>query len=245
MATALSLATESLSDPALSLPDALRRLLVVARRRRSEQLTTWIKNELDGYGRQDLLPEYRPSAQMPVRLKSHLMMREVATQTFSWVEIPEELRVDPQLLGMREPVAEMISLAGGGNDPTLDLPLAWVARYRALAEQGKAAHYEMSELASASVVFPKTHLQGVLDRIRTAALDLALELEEVSLDVGTNEGPKVSDEPRLAHTVNLFSTHVYGDHSNVTSGQGGTAVQVITGDVASLLEAARQYLDER
>lgn len=49
MTTALEAAIDALSDPSVTMPDALRRLLVVSRRIGAEELTAWLRGELNGY----------------------------------------------------------------------------------------------------------------------------------------------------------------------------------------------------
>ena len=69
MATAMERAIDALSDPGVSTADALRRLLVVARRIGAVDLATWIKRELDGYSDQEEVPEYRDGSALCVRLR--------------------------------------------------------------------------------------------------------------------------------------------------------------------------------
>lgn len=58
------------------------------------------------------------------------------------------------------------------NSPELSLPLIWVDEFRRLGNEGKAPRVEMMELASACRVLPRTHLEGIVDRVRTSALDV-------------------------------------------------------------------------
>ena len=89
-----------------------------------------------------------------------------------------------------------------------------------------------------------THLRGILDRVKSVALDLALCLEDVSVDAGTTGGPTVESEPGLASTVTVFLNQVFANNSTVAIGDNASVVQVQVGDVAGLLEAARSLLTE-
>ena len=69
MPTALEQAIASLSDPQTTLADALRRLLVVSRRIGADDLTKWIRSELDGYATSGEAPEYRQAKGLSVTVR--------------------------------------------------------------------------------------------------------------------------------------------------------------------------------
>lgn len=242
MPTALENAVDALSDESVALPDALRRLLVIARRIGADTLAEWIGHELNGYGPGDSLPPYRSSAGLPVALRFVGPFQSSITRTFSVPELPEELRAAMEAVALREPLASCVALAGGGQDPELSFPIHWVERYRQLAEQGQAVRLDMMTLDHAAARFPRTHLRGVLDRIRTTALELALSLEKESPDVGNPGGPTVDTDMGVARVVSIGVMNVYGAGANVAVGEGAQALQVTPGDVPALLAAAARYL---
>ncbi len=241
MPTALENAVDALSDQSAALPDALRRLLVVARRVRADSLASWIGNELSGYGLGDTLPSYRSAAGMPVALRFVGPMQSSVTRHFSVNELPSELRAAVEAVAIREPLAACVALAGADRDPELSLPHFWVTRYRELAEHRKAARIEMMMLDAAAVQFPRTHLLGVLDRIRTAALELTLSLEDTSPEAGSPGGPTVTNDVDLARAVSIGVVNVFGA---LAIGEGAQAFQITPGDIAALLTAAGRYLDK-
>ena len=213
----------------------------------SEELTDWIKNELNGYGAESELPEYRSSDAQPIQLRFVAYIGSASVErNISSAELPQQLRPTTLALGLREPVAELVSLSEGETDPGLMLPNLWIARYRQLASEQKVPSMDMMILDGATIMYPRTRLKGALDRVRTAALNLTLELEDVSTEIGSTEGPKVADSALLAQTLNIFHTQVYGEKSkvsqNIATGEGARAVQTSPRDVDSLLEAAAQYL---
>jgi len=243
VATALENAVDALSNPGVPLPDALRRLLVVARRIGADTLADWITHELNGYGPSDALPPYRSSRGLPVALRFVGPYQSSSTRTFSVLEMPQELQPPTEALALREPLGSCVALAALDNEPELALPIQWVMRYRELAHQNKAVHIEMMELDHAALRFPRTYLLGVLDRIRTMGLELALSLEDVSPDVGNPGGPTVATNPDLARVVSIGTMNVFGPGANVAIGDGAQAVQIAPGDVSALLAAAAQYLE--
>lgn len=243
VATALENAIDALSDQSVSLPDALRRLLVVARRIGADTLADWIGHELNGYGPSDTLPPYRSCTGLPVALRFVGPYQSSSTRTFSVLEMPQELP-SIEAVALREPLGSCVALAALEEDPELSLPIYWVTRYRELAHQDKAVHIKMMELDHAAVRFPRTHLLGVLDRVRTMGLELALSLEDVSPDVGSPGGPTVATNLDLARVVSIGTMNVFGAGANVAIGDGAQALQISPGDVSALLAAAAQYLED-
>jgi hypothetical protein len=255
MPTALERAVDSLSDPDVSLPDALRRLLVVSRRIGADDLSRWIRSELDGYSNDADPPIYRNGTGLSIRLHFDGPFGSSAEMSVTKSELPEMLGAALDMVHFRQPVAELEALAQRdvGNDPHLNLPMAWVGMYRKFAGQSEVPRMDMMHLNHASVTIPQTYLNGILDRVKSTALDLALRLEDVSLEVGDTGGPTVGDEPRLADVVNVAltqlvaepgSTVTVGDNNAIASGEGATVVQVQPGDIDGLLNAAGAYLDE-
>lgn len=247
MASALERAVGALSDPEVGLPDALRALLVVSRRIEATELTAWLHGELDGYGAGVSVPSYRESRGLPIDLQFEGPFGSSAKHSLYPRELPDALREAVQDQDIRAPVAELVELSQGERDPIWPLPVQWVLLYRELAEHRQAPTYEMMQLNQAAVKIPSTHLKGILDRIKTAALELALSLEDVSLEAGAAGGPTVVDEPRLAQQVTIHLTQLYadgatftlGDNATVASGAGAMAVTISAGDVEGLLKAAR------
>ncbi|WP_166351028.1 hypothetical protein [Phytoactinopolyspora limicola] len=250
MPTAMENAIEALSDPNVSLPDALRRLLVVSRRIGADELSQWLRGELNGYASDAEVPTYRAGRHLPIKLQYDGLMGGSISRSLTAAELPDRLSNVMEGMAFREPVAELEALTRGDADPQLTLPVAWIALYRQLAEEGKVPSMEMMILNHAGVTMPRTHLTGILDRVKSTALDLALSLEDVSPQVGDTGGPTTADEPRLerevqVHLTQLFangSTITIGDHATIASGESATAIRVDPGDIDGLLRAATTFL---
>lgn len=249
----LEQAIDSLSDPTVGLADSFRRLLVVSRRIGAESLTNFIRSELDGYEDRALVPPTRKAPSLTVSVRFDGYGGSYDTIRVGADELPSDLASVLDVVGFTEPVAELEALANadGDRDPRIELPLRWVMLYRAQIERNAVPHRAMMTPNQAYIAMPRTHLRGMLDRLRTAALDLALDLEAVSADAGTPSGPTVETEPKLATIVNNYisvnaaenATVTLGDNANVASGTGATAVRLSVGDVSGLLEAAAGLLD--
>ncbi|SKB07674.1 hypothetical protein SAMN06295964_1778 [Aeromicrobium choanae] len=248
MTTALERAVDSLSDPEVSVADSLRRLLVVARRIDARALSDWLQSELQGYGPGLDVPEYRDASGLPISIRFDGYGGTQVTRRMHALELPDELSNVMTGMKLTQPIAELAALAHGSgeSDPRLQLPGYWLARYRELAERGEVPHMEMMTANHVAVVIPRTYLTGLLDRIKSVALNLALELEDVSRDAGDAGGPTVASEPQLGEKVTSHMTMIFATNSSVSvaSGAGSTAVQLQVGDVDGLIAAARTLAGE-
>lgn len=243
--TPLERAIESLSDPNVSIADALRGLLVVSRRIGAEDLSVWIRGELDGYTDGQDLPTYRVVQSLPIRVQFDGPFGSSASRTLAESDLPPEL-AGSGAHKIAQPVAELAALSGGtgDSDPHIPLPTWWLVKYRELAEQRRAPSMEMMILNHAAIVVPRTFLGGILDRVKSAALDMALGLEDVSLEAGSAGGPTVETAPELGQAVTVHLNQIFATNSAVVVGDNGTAVNLQVGDVTGLLEAARSFLSD-
>jgi hypothetical protein len=203
---------------------------------------------------------------MSIKLLFDGFMGTAQTMTLRKSDLPESLGSVVSGAKFRQPVAELQELAEGDSDPGVQLPLSWIALYRQLADENRAPHIEMMVLNRAVTSMPRTHLKGMLDRVKSTALDLALSLEDISPEVGTTGGPTVSNEPRIEQQVHLHLAPMYangstislsentvvtsrdnatvslGSNTNIASGRDSTAVHIDAGNIGSLLQAAENYL---
>lgn len=250
MPTALERAVDALSDPTVSTANALRRLLVVVRRIGARDLADWVGHELSGYGSKDQLPSYR-SEGLPIALHFDGPFGSSTTMRVTAAELPDHLAAAAKHAHLIAPVAELQALADGEADPERGLPTQWIVYYRAAVDAGQAPGIEMMILNRAGFLVPRTYLRGLLDQIKTAALELALELEDVSPEVGETSGPTVTGSPELAAKVGGLhvqimggeNTVIVGDH-NVTASGRDSQVALQPGDVDGLLAAARAFVDD-
>ncbi len=245
MATALERAVEALSDPSASTADALRGLLVVSRRISADDLSTWIKSELDGYRADQEVPAYRRGDSLPISIRFDGYGGSQVTRRLSQRELPDEL-VITNGVHLRQPVAELAALCAGDHEqePQVQLPLLWLATFRRLADENRVPHMPMMVADHAAVLAPRTHLLGILDRVKSAALDLALDLEDASLEAGAAGGPTVDSVPALASAVTVNLNQIFANNSTVAVGDNASVVNVQVGDIDGLFEAARSLLSE-
>jgi hypothetical protein len=240
--TALELAINALSEPKTSVADAFRALVVVSRRLGADDLSRWLHAELHGYTEEMDVAEYRNATALPIELHFDGPMRTWQKMHLSPNDLPEELGHSLSKYALRAPIAELEALVAGNEDPQMPLPPSWVELYRHFMEKGQVPHPSMMILNRAALTMPATYLSGIIDRIKTAALDLALSLEDVSPEAGSLGGPKVADTPGLAETLTVHLTQILGDNSAVAIGSGARVITTTTGDVGVVLTRASDFL---
>lgn len=253
VSNSLARAIDGLSTPSVDLPDALRALFVVSRRLRAEDLTAWLRAELDGYPDDRPAPPYRTAEGLPIELHFDGVMRNSDKMQVTGADLPEDVGAALRERPMRQPVAELAALASGDSEVGSELPPMWVHMYRQHIETtGNIPHIQTMVLNRARILVPRTYLLGVLDRVKSNALDLALDLEQVAADAGDAGGPTVADDPALAqvvthHMMTLFApsaTILLGGNAAIASGAGGFAVQTVGADLDGLLTAVGELLGQ-
>ncbi|ALX04300.1 hypothetical protein [Aeromicrobium erythreum] len=212
----------------VSLSDSLRKLLIVARRINSDHLSRFVRSELNGYDAEATLPEARVPAGLKVSVRFDGPGGAVDYVHVGQLELPKPLAGVLSDNGFREPLAELEALANNDadSDPRLELPYYWVHLYREHAAKNEVPHIKFMVANRAFIRMPRTILQGVLDRVRTQALDLSLDIEQVAADAGEPSGPTVQDKPELAEVVDRYilvnaaagSTVTIGNDATVASG---------------------------
>ncbi|NYD31246.1 hypothetical protein BJ958_002792 [Nocardioides kongjuensis] len=230
----------------MSITDALRGLLVVSRRIAAEDMTKWVKSELEGYPEDERVPIYRRGGRLPISLRFDGPGGFRDTMRVMPSDLPRELQPSDSLGDLIQPIAELAALASNdeGKDPALQMPMAWIGLYREFASKGQAPSMAMMNLNNATMVIPQTLLIGMIDRVKSFALDLVLDLEGVSLEAGAPGGPTVETSKALASAVTINFNQVYAANSTVAVGQNASVTQLTIGDVSGLLEAARALLTE-
>lgn len=230
------------TDGTAPLSTLLRRAKVVASRIKSPEVGEWANREVRGYPDDEQLPPYRVSTQFPVLgVWTGPMGYTISGQPVSPVGLPEDFRIANFEAALRQPVAELEILSQDKNDPgRLWDPYALNQYEKFVAANKGGASFAMMSLTRAQLVIPRTHLIGVLEKIRNSILDLAIGLEEAGPNVGEPAGPTIKDE-QVATVVQNFRITIKGDGNNFAVGDG--AIQksrVQKNDIESLATAARE-----
>lgn len=210
---------ESLADNKTSLEDGLRQLLVVAYRTRSTPLKEWLQGELNGYDPEDSMPHYRRDFRCQIQLTFVGWGPSHKTVYFRSSDIPNELRWwEEEGLMLPQSVTELEALMNSPGDPGIKLSNSWVARYQALVEERKATSYTSMTLDAAQIIFPRTVVLALLGNIRNQSLQMALELEAVSPDVGNLSEMTEEQTEAAKQVINVFISTMTGDVNTTRDG---------------------------
>ncbi len=227
-------------DSTHPLSDLLRKCQVLAARLRHQPFKEWVSHELNGYPDETPLPRYRGPFQGEVKADLLGFMGASAKNVgVPLTNIPEEIREEFRSLNFYQGVGMLESLIADAN------------------RTGETALKSMysSELAAMTPVWqnyqaiamwvevPVASVAGILDQVRSRALEFVLEIETENPEAGTT----ATSEPPvpLARADTIFNTTIYG--GNVAVGTNAT-VNVMPGDLGSLLaylEAQGVAADDR
>lgn len=107
-----------------------------------------------------------------------------------------------------------------------------------MAQKKGGAGFYLMELISAKQPLPQNALRGIIDSVRTTALQFALELERVSPRAGEPGGPTTAD-PEVRLVTNNVNFTISGDGNNIAAGSDiRQKATVNNGDIDSLIQAA-------
>lgn len=229
------------ADGTRPLADVLRQVKILASRIGDSELASWATRELNGYGPDDELPDYRASRKLPVLGEwSGPFGSSISNAPVSSVGLPDEFLAAGFSARFPHSVAELEAVSGGDVDARISWDPWIVANYnRAVQNRKGGAGFEMMSLVDARIVLPRNVVAGILDSIRTRVLDLSLDLERVAPEAGEPGGPTIED-PQVDAVVQNFHITVNGDGANIATGDNARQrSSVKKGDVHSLVEAAR------
>lgn len=197
------------TDSAVATPDLLRKVQIVAHRLGAVDLVSWAKQELYGYSAEVELPTYR--------LLNTNVVGTFAGPMRSF--IPHQLTVKPDgmsdewIVPLREPLITIQGWADGD-----EVSREWSAHHVSEYERSGVFRLQFHSLYSARNVVDRESLRGMVDTVRTKALEFALELQGRFPDAGSVGGPTVADEPALAMSVYNITNYINGHGTNVASG---------------------------
>lgn len=200
------------TDSSVSVADLLRKVQIVAHRLGAADLVTWAKQELAGYDDDATLPSYRVlhtnvigTFTGPMQSIQRLPLTVKLPSIESWWD-----------MHMHQPIVELqaLSESEGDRDPTREWPAFIVKEY----EDSGVFRLQFHGLFSAHNLITRQSLKGVLDVIRSKALEFALELQTADPDAGSVGGPTITSEPELAGVVYNVTNNIYGDGVNIATG---------------------------
>jgi hypothetical protein len=219
-------------EDSASLPVLLRKCLVLAHRLKNERLKGWAGKELDGYAKDDALPDYRQTNVISKGVFLGPGDKWIKDQPIPTMVLNAEHQAIVEHAEFRAPIAAF-QLGSKDRNPKGGWRQEWPPNLVAMY-QGKFYHHYTLDRAWMEV--PNSFIAALLDTVRNRILKLALELQE---ELGS-----VDDDPATLPAEQIESAVVniiYGGH-NVFAGRVGGVTQagsiiVMKGDQAALAEA--------
>ena len=216
-----------------STASTLRKARVLADRLESPDLRQWAKSELEGYGKDDELPNYR---------KLHLPIVGTLTDGFRQYKnfqvpsfnLPDDLREMATKFHVTENVAAVEGILNASEDtferkhpPELTGLL------------NKHLQIDGGLLESSSQKVPKYLYSAILDSVKSRLLEFVLELQKNDVNPDEPNSERTDEELVRGAVVN----HIYGNNNTVAIGdQISQQVSVVQkGDIESLFELLKDY----
>ncbi|WP_395021008.1 hypothetical protein [Dongia sp.] len=235
MATLLETIIDGATTTSTPIPDLLRLCLRLARKLKSETLSTWAESELNGYLAGATVPPYRS---IPAAAQGRFQnIAYIQTLLIPPVVLEEEHRHFAEKVVVREPVAQLQFLADSdGKTLQRNWPGNLVLYY-----QDKIV--DNAHMTDAWQVIGPSAFTGIIDTIRTRVLQLALDLADES---GLDLEKLANSTPQ--HTQQIIHNHLYGSGQFVSIGNENqiqnidqlNQIAVMAGDRAALDKVLRQ-----
>jgi hypothetical protein len=227
-------------DESESLAGLLRKCLLLGAETGSVALRDWARRELNGYGDEDEVPEYRRLTGVPISMDSMSGNTWATGQTISRLQLPQEAwEYVPETMFFKQPVEELEQLSGqkslSFSSPALSVAQTIWNRQLGPFQSINGLSYTMTGSAVA----------GMLGQIRTQLVDIIADL--------TAETP-MSELPSKGQVDAAVSEHigvstVYNTTINAARGPvaiGSDAQAIAEGlsvdDVLRLLDAVQQAI---
>lgn len=222
-------------DADTSVAVVLRKCKILAARLKHEPFKIWVEKELNGYTKNDELPDYRMLKALESRGNfSGWGGSGVRAALIPPSCLPEKLRKSVTEYSFRDGVAQYESLLKGNSD---SLHVPWRAD---LVAHVAGQIYRDMNCMSAWMVIPSTFIVGLLDTVRNKVLSFALELETEAPDAG--ERP-ADAEPLPERVVgHVFNNYILGGSNTIAAGSSHFTQNTIFSVQRGDLESLRVYL---
>lgn len=222
MTTLLDQIIDGSSDEGVKTPDLLRKVQVAATRIGAPGVVDWVKQELQGYTDDANLPSYR---KMQTAVMGHFtgpMQSQIKKQLPPYPGFEDDFFIE-----MRQPLITLQSFAEAEEDAQLQWPILRVEEY----EKTGAFTIQFYGLFGAWNVITRQSLLGVIDTVRSKAMEFALELQESFPDAGSAEGPSVATNTAVAPIVFNTTNNIYGHGANIATGSDIAQKSIIKGNL--------------
>ena len=214
------------------LPNLLRKCLVLAHQIKNEKLSTWAGKELNGYKKDDPLPDYRIIQIVSKGFFIGPSGSQINDQPLPPGVLEPEHRDWARIANLTQPIASYDYIDNDSNPH-----IAWPPGLTTMYQTKFFPHYVLNR---AWQEIPASAFVGIKDTVRNRILSLALELKSQLGDV--SDKPEQLARQKVDQSV-VF--HIYGSN-NVIASTAQTINQaqrdvVITQSAKSLIKALLQF----
>ncbi len=225
-------------DESEPLAGLLRKCLLLGAETGSVALRDWARKELNGYGDEDEVPEYRQVSGVPISMDSISGNTWATGQTISRFQLPREAwEYVPETMSFRQPVEELEQMAGTKS-------LSFSSPGLSMAQtiwNGKLGPFQ--SINGLSYTMTGSVVAGMVGQIRTQLVDIIADL---TADTPMSELPsKVQVDTAVSEHIGAST--VYNTTINSASGPFaiGTEAEARTEglnveDVLRLLDAVQE-----
>lgn len=223
MGTLLDQIIDGSSDDSVKTTDLLRKVQVAATRIGAPGVVDWVKQELQGYADEAALPSYRKMTTPVIGHFTGPMQSQIKKNLPPYPGFEDDFHIE-----MRQPLITLQSFAEADEDAQVQWPAWRVAEY----EKTGAFAIQFYGLFGAWNVITRQSLLGVIDTVRSKALEFALELQASFPNAGSVDGPSVATDTAVAPVVFNTTNNIYGHGANIATGSDIAQKNVIKGNLA-------------
>ncbi|MFC7593690.1 hypothetical protein ACFQU3_00080 [Terrabacter sp. GCM10028922] len=230
-------------DESQSLAGLLRKCLVLGAETGSDALRDWARRELNGYGDEDVLPDYRNVGRVPISIDSVSGRWHSTQQALSYLQIPQGVRkFIPEELLLRQPVDELEAWVV--KDETITMSSGMMPAAAQMWSQQLGPFQEVLRMYWA---LSPALVAGILGRVRNTLVDFVAELtSDVPLtELPTRATVDAAFAAKVMHMGDTYNTHIAGPSGPVAVGKRAKAEQegVSLNDVILVLGKVQAYAD--
>lgn len=222
MTTLLDQIIDGSSDDSVKTPNLLRKVQVAATRIGAPGVVEWVKQELQGYSSDARLPEYR--------VRATIVAGQFTGPYGS--EIKANLAFHPDFEGdftvkLHQPIDTLHRFAERGDSIYSPWHPIRVKAYEDAETFGMVGH----SLFTAANTIAAEDLSGVIDTVRSKAMEFALELQASFPDAGSVDGPSIATDTAVAPIVFNTTNNIYGHGTNIATGSDISQKSVVKGNL--------------
>ena len=213
--TRFSQLMKDVADPSTSLSSILLRARLLAREMRSDELTNWVLQEMNGYDDPDLVPDYRIVNPRYFGYFNGNFGASTKNVPLSTSSLPDEIRDLVANFSMSQNIASLEQLLASDTEVyNMPQPLYVVEAFRIYDVQ-----VSNQILNHVNGMFTKPAVAGILHIIRTRLLEFLIRLMDLHPDLETDDSaPNKVPAPDVAIATQTYILH----NSNLTLIQKGT-----------------------